>query len=37
MMRLVMFTRTERFVEGSKILLDTDLKINLLDHQNNFV
>jgi len=23
-------------VEGSKILLDTDLKIILLDHQNNF-
>jgi len=22
---------------GSKILLDTDLKIILLDHQNNFV
>jgi len=25
------------FVEGSKIWLDTDLKIILLDHQNNFV
>jgi len=25
------------FVEGFKILLDTDLKIILLDHQNNFV
>jgi len=25
------------FAEGSKILLNTDLKINLLDHQNNFV
>jgi len=25
------------FVEGSKILLDTDLKIILLDHQNDFV
>jgi len=25
------------FAEGSKILLDTDLKIILLDHQNNFV
>jgi len=25
------------FIEGSKILLDTDLKIILLDHQNNFV
>jgi len=24
-------------VEGSKILLDIDLKIILLDHQNNFV
>jgi len=24
------------FAEGSKILLDTDLKI-ILDHQNNFV
>jgi len=25
------------FAEGSKIWLDTDLKIILLDHQNNFV
>jgi len=25
------------FAEGSKILLDTDLKIILLDHQNNFI
>jgi len=25
------------FAEGSKVLLDTDLKIILLDHQNNFV
>jgi len=25
------------FAEGSKILLNTDLKIILLDHQNNFV
>jgi len=25
------------FVERSKILLDTDLKIILLNHQNNFV
>jgi len=25
------------FTEGSKILLDTDLKIILLGHQNNFV
>jgi len=25
------------FSEGSKILLDTDLKIILLGHQNNFV
>jgi len=25
------------FAEGSKILMDTDLKIILLDHQNNFV
>jgi len=25
------------FAEGSKILLDTDLKIILLSHQNNFV
>jgi len=25
------------FAEGSKILLDTDLKIILFDHQNNFV
>jgi len=25
------------FAEGAKILLDTDLKIILLDHQDNFV
>jgi len=25
------------FAEGPKILLDTDLKIIMLDHQNNFV
>jgi len=25
------------FAEGFKILLNTDLKIILLDHQNNFV
>jgi len=25
------------FAEGSKILLNTDLKIILLNHQNNFV
>jgi len=25
------------FAEGSKILLDTDLKIILLNHQNNFI
>jgi len=25
------------FAEGSKILLDTDLKIILLDNQNNFI
>jgi len=25
------------FTEGSEILLDTDLNIILLDHQNNFV
>jgi len=25
------------FAEGSKILLDTDVTIILLDHQNNFV
>jgi len=25
------------FAEGSKILLDTDLKIILLGHQNNFI
>jgi len=25
------------FAEGSKTLLDTDLRIILLDHQNNFV
>jgi len=28
---------TDDFAEGSKILLDTNLKIILLDHQNNFV
>jgi len=36
-----MFFCTERvwkiLLEGSKILLDTDLKIILLDQQNNFV
>jgi len=33
------FKRNKRndFAEISKILLDTDLKIILLDHQNNFV
>jgi len=29
--------RKNDFAEGSKILLDTNLKIILLDHQNNFV
>jgi len=29
--------RKNDFDERSKILLDTDLKIILLDHQNNFV
>jgi len=29
--------RKNDFAEVSKILLDTDLKIILLDHQNNFV
>jgi len=38
----VQFLRTfphgrNNFSEGFKILLDTDLKIILLDHQNNFV
>jgi len=28
---------TEDFTERSKILLGTDLKVTLLDHQNNFV
>jgi len=28
---------TDDFAEGSKMLLDTNLKIILLDHQNNFV
>jgi len=27
----------ENFAEESKFLLDTDLKIILLDHQNNFI
>jgi len=27
----------KNFAEGSKILLDTNLKIILLDHYNNFV
>jgi len=30
-------TRKERFAEGFKFLLDADLEIALLDHQNNFV
>jgi len=29
--------KKKRFFEGFKILLDTDLKIILLDHQNDFV
>jgi len=29
--------RKNDFAEGSKILLNTDLKIILLDHQNNFI
>jgi len=29
-------TETHDFAEGFKILLDTDLKIILLDRQNNF-
>jgi len=29
--------REDDFAEGSKILLDTDSKIILLDHQNNFI
>jgi len=28
---------TERTIERSKILLDTNLKINLVNYQNNFV
>jgi len=35
--RLLRWLCTEDFAEGSKILLATDLKIILLDHQNNFV
>jgi len=31
------YTEKKKFNEGSKILLDTDLKIILLDHQNNFI
>jgi len=30
------YTQRNDLAEGSKILLDTDLKIILLDHQNNF-
>jgi len=29
--------RKNDFAEGPKILLNTDLKIILLDHQNNFI
>jgi len=29
--------RKNDFAEGSKILLDIDLKMILLDHQNNFI
>jgi len=32
-----MLRRKNDFAERSKILLNTDLKIILLDHQNNFV
>jgi len=32
-----MHTRKKLFIEGSKILLDTNLKIILLEYQNNFV
>jgi len=32
-----MVHRKNDFAKGSKILLNTDLKIILLDHQNNFV
>jgi len=35
--RLKDYTERMIFSEGSKILLDTDLKIILLDQQNNFV
>jgi len=31
------YTEKNDFAEKSKILLDTDLKIILLDHQNNFL
>jgi len=34
---LILYTKKNDFVEGFKILLNTDLKIILLDHQNNFV
>jgi len=30
-------TGKNNFAEGSKILLNTDMKLILLDHQNNFV
>jgi len=33
----VLATRKNNFAEESKILLDTDLKIILLDNQNHFV
>jgi len=34
--RLTIINRKNNFVEGSKLLLDTELKTILLEHQNNF-
>jgi len=36
-LRVYFYTKKNDFVEGSKILPDTDLKIILLGRQNNFV
>jgi len=34
---IILIQEKNEFAEGFKILLDTDLKIILLGHQNNFV
>jgi len=37
LLNVIFLHRKNDFTEGSKILLDTDLKIILLGHQNNFI